>query len=66
MLILQKRLIFRLLLLNSIGAVVKTYAFESVTNQILKLDLTGLAKGTYVVNITSGSDVFNTRLNITE
>lgn len=53
-------------LLNSIGAVVKTFAFESVTNQILKLDLTGLAKGTYVVNITSGSDVFNTRLNITE
>ncbi len=53
-------------LLNSIGAVVKTYSFDKVTNQILKLDLNGLAKGSYVVNVTSGSDVFNTRLNITE
>ncbi len=53
-------------IMNSIGALVKTYNFTSVTNQILKLDLTGLAKGTYVVNVSNGSDVFNTRLNITE
>ena len=53
-------------LLNSLGAIAKTYTFDGVTNQILKLDLTGLAKGTYVVNVTSGEDVFNTRLNITE
>lgn len=53
-------------LLNSIGAVVKTFTFESVTNQSLKLDLSGIAQGTYIVNVTSGTDVFNTRLNITE
>ena len=53
-------------LLNSLGAVVKTYTFDAVTNQILKLDLTGLAKGSYVVNVANGTDVFNTRLNITE
>jgi hypothetical protein len=53
-------------LMNSVGAIAKTYNFKGVTNQDLKLDLTGLAKGTYVVNVISGSDVFNTRLNITE
>jgi hypothetical protein len=53
-------------LLNSIGAIVKTYTFDGVTNQILKLDLNGIAKGSYVVNVSSGEDVFNTRLNITE
>lgn len=53
-------------LMNSIGAVVKTFTFDGVTNQILKLDLSGLAKGSYVVNVSSGEDVFNTRLNITE
>lgn len=53
-------------LLNSLGAIAKTYTFDGVTNQILKLDLTGLAKGSYIVNVTSGEDVFNTRLNITE
>ena len=51
-------------LLNSLGAIAKTYTFDGVTNQILKLDLTGLAKGSYIVNVTSGEDVFNTRLNL--
>lgn len=52
--------------LNTLGAEVKAFNFAQISNETLELDLTGLAKGSYVVSVISGSEIINSRLNITE
>jgi hypothetical protein len=53
-------------IVNAIGAEVKVFNFAGVTNEVVKLDLAGLAKGSYIVRVQSGSSVANKHLNITE
>ncbi len=53
-------------IINTMGEEVRSMKFSGVSNEILKLDLEGLAKGNYVVNVINGSEVVNSRLNITE
>ena len=53
-------------IVNAIGAEVKVFNFAGVTNEVVKLDLAGLAKGSYIVKVQSGSSVANKHLNITE
>lgn len=53
-------------MMNAVGAVVRTYTYSNVSNEVVKLDLSGLAKGSYLVQVQSGSSVVNKHLNITE
>src|SRR6185295_11870697 len=51
---------------NALGAVVKTVKIPNVTSELIPVDLTGAAKGSYEVAVQSASKLVTKRITITE
>jgi len=55
-----------LIVTNNLGAVVKTIEMKNVSSDIIPLNMTGEAKGTYVVTIKTDSEVITKRISVIE
>jgi len=51
---------------NALGAVVKTVKIPNVTSELIPVDLTGAAKGSYEVSVKSATKLVTKRITITE
>lgn len=53
-------------IINALGAKVATYNYESFSNGVIRLDISTLTSGNYLVSVSSADGVITKRLTVTE
>lgn len=63
---LEKATDLNVTIINSLGAKVASYAYDSFASGVIRLDISTLAKGNYVVSVGSADGVVTKRLMVSE